>query len=83
MPEQIEVTRGAIINRLRRRLAKDGLILRMNGPRTHAYRKIGECSIIDPSRNALVKGGSLAKIAAQYRVIADWECIGTHEMTPA
>ena len=34
MPKQIEVTRVAMVSRLRRRLAKDGLILRMNRPRT-------------------------------------------------
>lgn len=42
---------------------------------TRAYHKIGECSIIDPSRNALVAGGNVAKFAAQYHVIADWECV--------
>lgn len=83
MPKQIEVTRVAMVNRLRRRLARDGLILRMNGPRTHTYRKVGECSVIDSSRNMLIDSGSLAHFAAQYQVIADWECVGPHGMTPA
>jgi hypothetical protein len=75
MPKQIEVTRAAIVSRLRRRLARDGLILRMNRPRTHAYRKVGECAIIDPSRNALVKGGSVAEFAQRYELLASWEHI--------
>ena len=72
-PKQVEITRAAIISRLRRRLAKDGLILRMNRPRTHAYHKIGECSLIDPSRNALVEGGNVAEFAQQYELLASWE----------
>lgn len=75
MPKQVEVTRAAMVNRLRRRLAKDGLILRMNRPRTHAYRKVGECSIIDPSRNALVEGGNVAEFTQRYELLASWEHI--------
>ena len=75
MSKQIEVTRGAIVSRLRRRLHKDGLILRMNGPNTQACHTIGECSIIDPSRNALLKGGNVAEFAQRYELLAGWEHI--------
>jgi hypothetical protein len=47
----------------------------MNAPRTNAYRTIGECSIIDPSRKALVKGGSVAEFAQRYDLLASWERI--------